>query len=314
MSKRVRITNDSLNSHGCRILTAGIDMRQYKRNPVLLYMHERGNVIGYMKDLRVENGEVTGEPVFDEVTELSRHCSKQWEFGSLKMVSAGFDIVETSDAPEHLVPGQRRPTITRSRLYEVSIVDIGANDDAIVLRKDGELITLGKDGECLLPEIVNNNNQKTEENMELKTFILKLGLPETATEAEIMARIDALKSAETENGQLRKEKETLELARVEAAVDRAIAEKRVAADKKDHFLQLGKKIGTEELETTFAAMTPRVSLSEVIGHGRHATVPKNHTRLSDVPEEEIKKMREEQPEEYARLYKAEYGVECRVEK
>lgn len=312
MSKRVRISNDSLNSYGTRILTAGIDMKQYNRNPVLLYMHERGNVIGYMKDLRVEDGEVTGEPVFDEITELSRCCKKQWEFGSLKMVSAGLDIVETSDAPEHLVAGQRRPTITKSKLYEVSIVDIGANDDAIVLRRNGELITLGKDGECLLPEIDNNNNQKTEEKMELKTIIMELGLPESATETEITARIEALKSAETENVQLRAEKEALELARVEAATDRAIAEKRVTADKKEHFLQLGKKIGAEELEATFAAMTPRVSLSGIIS--QQTTGPKSYNKLSDVPAAELEKMREEQPGEYARLYKAEYGVECNMEK
>lgn len=48
--KRVRITNDSLNSYGTRVLTAGMNVEQYQRNPVLLYMHERGNVIGYVKD------------------------------------------------------------------------------------------------------------------------------------------------------------------------------------------------------------------------------------------------------------------------
>ncbi len=77
MGKRVRITNESLNSYGTRILTSGMDVEQYRRNPVLLYMHERGQVIGYMKDIAVEGGEVTGEPVFDCATELSRRCKKQ---------------------------------------------------------------------------------------------------------------------------------------------------------------------------------------------------------------------------------------------
>lgn len=52
--KRVRISNNSLNSYGSRVLTEGMDVQQYCRNPVLLYMHERGNVIGYVKDLKVE--------------------------------------------------------------------------------------------------------------------------------------------------------------------------------------------------------------------------------------------------------------------
>ena len=149
-TKRVRISNESLNSYGTRVLTAGMNVEQYNRNPVLLYMHERGQVIGLVKDLKVEGEEVTGELVFDEATELSRRCKKQWEFGSLKMVSVGIDILELSESPEHLVQGQSSPTITKSKLFEVSLVDIGANDDAIVLQKDGQRIELGKDGGTVL--------------------------------------------------------------------------------------------------------------------------------------------------------------------
>ncbi len=143
-TKRVRISNESLNSYGTRVLTAGMNVEQYNRNPVLLYMHERGQVIGYVKDLKVEGDEVTGELMFDEATELSQRCKKQWEFGSLKMVSAGIDILELSEDPKHLVQGQTSPTISKSKLFEVSLVDIGANDDAIVLQKDGKRIELGK--------------------------------------------------------------------------------------------------------------------------------------------------------------------------
>ncbi|WP_345741355.1 hypothetical protein [Segatella maculosa] len=87
MGKRVRISNESLNSYGFRVLTAGIDVEQYKRNPVLLYMHERGNVVGYVKDLKVENDEVTGELMFDCASEQSERCQKQFEFGSLRMIT-----------------------------------------------------------------------------------------------------------------------------------------------------------------------------------------------------------------------------------
>ena len=105
MSKRVRISNDSLNSYGTRVLTSGMDVAQYCRNPVLLYQHERGTVIGYVKDLKVEDNEVTGELMFDEASELSKRCKKQYEFGSLRMVSAGIDILEMSEEKELLVQG-----------------------------------------------------------------------------------------------------------------------------------------------------------------------------------------------------------------
>ena len=74
--KRVRISNESVNCYGTRILTPGIDLAQYQRNPVLLYMHERGKVVGMVKDLKVEGQDVTGELVFDEATELSKQLKK----------------------------------------------------------------------------------------------------------------------------------------------------------------------------------------------------------------------------------------------
>ena len=199
MGKRVRISNDSLNSYGSRVLTSGMDVSQYNRNPVLLYMHERGNVVGYVKDLKVENNEVTGELMFDCASELSQRCKKQFEFGSLRMVSAGLEILEMSEDKDLLVVGQTRPTITKSKLFEVSVADVGANDDALVLHKDGKRITLGRDGDCPLPLLNNNNKQKKTEEMENKTIALNLGLPETATEAEISAKIAELNAVKEQN-------------------------------------------------------------------------------------------------------------------
>lgn len=314
MSKRVRISNDSLNSYGTRVLTAGMNVEQYCRNPVLLYMHERGNVIGYVKDVKVENDEVTGELVFDEVTELSKRCKKQFEFGSLKMVSAGLDIIEMSEDAAHLVAGQTSPTITKSKLFEVSVVDIGANDDALVLTHKGKTITLGRDGECPLPEL-SNNHQKSKSEMEQKAIALQLGLPETATDAEIAEKLGELKAAKEENAKLRKEKDALALANITSLVEKAIGEKRITADKKDEFINLGKEIGVEKLTSVFSAMSPQVKLSTVLGqHGTAKTdVPVTYKKLSEIPGDKLLEMREQQQDEYKRLYKAEYGMECEIE-
>src|SRR3712207_9570026 len=57
-----------------------------------------------------------------EIYTLSLHdalpicCKKQFEFGSLRMVSAGLEILETSEDKDLLVAGQTRPTITKSKL------------------------------------------------------------------------------------------------------------------------------------------------------------------------------------------------------
>lgn len=310
MSKRVRLTSDSLNSYGTRVLTAGMNVEQYCRNPVLLYMHDRGNVIGYVKDVKVEGNEITGELMFDEASELSVRCKKQYEFGSLRMVSVGIDILEMSESPEHLIAGQTRPTITKSKLFEVSLVDVGANDDAIVMKKDGATIELGKDGSCQIPLL--NNNIQTNQQMTQKEIALMLGLAETADDATIKAEVATLKASKAEAEQLRKEKETLTLASITQVVETAISEKRINADRKEQFITLGKTTGVDELKNIFAAMSPQQKLSAVISTkgGSPVAVPATYKKLSEVPADQLLELRENNREEYARLYKAEYGMEC----
>lgn len=262
MGNRVRLTNDRLNSYGYRVLTDGVDITQYERNPILLYMHKRGQAIGVIKNIKKENGEITGELAFDEASELSCQCKKQWDFGSLRMVSIGFNIIETSEAPEHLVAGQRYPTVTKSQLHEVSLVDIGANNDAIRLYKDGQLITLGEGGECPLPRL--NHKPNNNPQMDIKTLALQLGLPETADEAAVNARLNELKGSKEESDRMRAENEQLKLAQITTAVDAAIKAKKIPADKKQHFIDMGKKLGIEDLNATLDAISPAHKLSETI--------------------------------------------------
>ena len=153
-AKRVRLTNSGINAYGTRILTEGMNLKQYARNPVLLYMHNRGEVIGLVKDVVVDDEEITAELVFDEASELSRRCKKQFEFGSLRMVSVGIDILELSSDKKHLLQGQTRPTISKSKLVEVSLVDVGANDDAIVLYKGGKQLNCREIGRASCRERV----------------------------------------------------------------------------------------------------------------------------------------------------------------
>lgn len=311
MSKRIRLTNERVNSYGFRLLTSGGDLEQYQRNPVFLYMHERGKVIGYVKDLKVENDEVTGEPVFDEATELSRQCKKQFEVGSLRMVSVGVQPIEVSDAKELLLEGQTRPTVTKWKLVEVSLVDIGANDDAIVMQDNGMVIELGKDGNCLLPLLSNNPINQT--TMDLKKLALQLGLPETADEATVLAKIAELQKEAGASVTLKAENDKLKLAGITTLVDKAITEKKITVENKEHFLNLGKTIGAEELEKTLAAMSPNVKLSGIINHqGGSPAQQGSYTKLSEVPEAELLTMRQSDPATYKRLFKAEYGYECEI--
>ena len=308
MGKRVRISNEILNCYGTWVVTAGMDIAQYQRNPVLLKMHQRGMVIGFVKDIRKDGGDVTGELEFDEASPESIQAKKQFDFGSLRMVSAGIDILELSEDPALLKPGQTRPTVTRSRLVEVSVVDIGGNDDALVLLKDGSRLELGKDGSNPLP-LINNKPSKTNRKMELSEMALELGLPATATEAEVKAKIAEMKAAKQEADTLRTEKEQLTLSAITQAVETGIAEKRIPADKKDHFINLGKTAGIDALKTTIASMAPAAKVTAVLNRGVSVETPGSYKKLSEVPADKLEAMRENDRDTYIALYKAEYGFE-----
>lgn len=307
--KKVRISNSSLNCYGTRVLTSGVDLTQYKRNPVLLYMHRRGLVIGRMENIRVEGDDIVGEPFFDEVTPESQQYKKQWDAGTLKMVSANFDIIALSDDSNDLLPGQYRPTVTKSKLTEVSIVDIGGNDDAIVLTHEGKELKLAAgEQNDFLPLLDNSKNEG--QMKDLKAIALALGLPETAEEKEILAAINLLLGYKTENEQLKKEKDQLQLSTITAAVQTAIDEHRITADKKDHFIQLGQSAGLESLKVTLSAIPVVKKPTDFINLAGGQAATTEYKKLSEVPADKVKELRENDRATYMKLYKAEYGMDC----
>lgn len=316
MGKKVRISDESVNCYGTRILTSGIDLAQYERNPVMLYMHERGKVVGLVKNVKVEKGELLGELEFDMASDLSKQLAKQYEFGSLRMVSANFLVLETSDDEALVVEGQSRQTVTKCQLFEVSCVDIGGNANALVLSdSEGNQLPLsGDEGSLRLLPLLNSNTVNNPINkvtkMEKRQLALSLGLAETATEAEISAKIEEMKLAAAKVAGLEQQNEQMQLARITAAVDNAIKEKRIAATLKGHFIDLGKKVGYDELAITLGAMQPQEKLAEHIHHQPAGTAPMGtYQKFSDIPQSQLLLFRQEHQAEYVQLYKAEFGFE-----
>ena len=275
--------------------------------------------IGRIDNLRTDGDRLIGTPVFDQNDEFAKKIESKWENGFLRMASAGIEIIETSDAPEHLLQGQTRRTITRCRLEEVSIVDMGGNDEALQLYdRSGKVLKLaaGEDNDALpllAPEKKDDpsgtapdgkdNNQTNKSTQSMNKEILQLlGLSETATEQEAVGALRLLKEKADKV-------ETLQLASITAVVDGAIAEKRITADKKEHFVNIGKAAGIDSLRTTLSLMQPVRKPTEVIRQtdAPRDDEPKTYAKLSDVPADQLEKLREERPQDYERLYKAEYG-------
>ena len=327
MAKEMVISTSRLNCYGSRVITAGIDTTQYTKNPVLLWMHRRSFgsgsplPIGRVENLRFDGDALKGTPVFDEADPFAKQIADKWENGFLKMCSAGIEIIETSVDPADLLPGQTRATVLRSKLTEVSIVDIGGNDDALQLTNSGKLLTLSaEEASDALPLLELNkpqanadgtepeaNNNKKQFNMKKETLEL-LGLTEGATEQQVHEAVQLLK------GQADKVK-TMELAAITQCVETAIKEKRVTEAKRDHFVELGKKVGVESLRETLELMQPAAKPTDVIQQQAGANgapsagQQQTFAKLSEVPGDQLEALKKEKPAEYARLYKAEYGVE-----
>lgn len=330
--KEVIISTEAVNSYGTRVLTAGIDMEQYKRNPVLLWMHRRAwdgqsMPIGKIDNLRVEDGKLIGTPVFDQNDDFARKIESKWESGFLRMASAALEPTEVNPDPALALDGQTRATVTRSKLVEVSIVDIGGNDEALQLcGEDGKLLKLaaGEDVPTLpllklsnpepSPEETpgegkeNNNNKKQETKAMNKDQLMLLGLPDGATEEQVTAALQLMKTKADSA-------ETLQLAAVTQCVDQAIVEKKILAAQRDHYIQLGKAAGAQMLADTFKTMPAQQKPTDTLNLS-HQTAPgagtqtKTYAKLSEVPQPELLTLRKEQPAEYMRLYKEEYGVDC----
>ncbi len=253
MARRVVISDENLNSYGFWIKTDGIDVSQFGKNPILLWMHNRAFrgtedevlPIGKVTDLKFENGALSGLPVFDQTDKFAKKIESKWEAGILNMGSPGLQVIEESELAEHLKPGQTRRTVLKSKLRELSIVDLGSNDNALGLAfydTEGKIIELADGNECPVSLLDKQTNNQKQNETEMKKIALTLGKPETATEEELNADVANLLK---ENKEL-KDKETVrELAEktareteAEALVDKAIKEGKINASAKESFKKL----------------------------------------------------------------------------
>jgi HK97 family phage prohead protease len=277
--KRIVISDESINSYGFWVMTDGIDLSAFLKNPVMLWNHNRGGLgvtsdqlpIGIWKDLRIENGVLTGEPVFDENDEFAVKIKQKYESGILNACSIGFAPLEWSDAPEMLKEGQKVATVTRCRLLEISICDIPSNANATVVLydDDNKVINLSDLPNKAIGPKINNNMPKE--------IALTLGLDENASPQACVNAITELKSEiasheatrqnlEEENRQLRLRLKAIDDAEAKAQkqevvnlLDNAVKSGRIDATARPQFEKLF-ELDYEAAKTALAALPERKPL------------------------------------------------------
>ncbi|GGG47090.1 hypothetical protein [Epilithonimonas arachidiradicis] len=191
MEYKFIVNTENVNSYGYRIITEGIETTQYERNPVVLFMHQRPDykptgdeVIGRAR-LAKEGDQLLAYITFDTENDFAAKIEKKVKGDFIRMCSMYADVIEASSDPALAMPGQKYETITKCKLIEISIVDIGGNDDAIRLSSGGST-----------PKI-KLLNQKKIIMSELKTIALALGKPADTSESELLNTVTELKLAKT---------------------------------------------------------------------------------------------------------------------
>ncbi len=276
---RFIISDESVNRYGYRILSRGMSTASFEKNPVVFYNHGTFSLpIGKGKNLQHEvDGTITLDIDFDMEDEQAVAVQKKAERGFLNACSVGIDVLETSTDATLVLTGQTRPTVTRSELLELSICGIPGNRNA--LRLNG---VHTEDIEHILPRI----NHQTELNM--KRVFEQLGLPETATEADILAQLAALETDDIQTT-------NAVLARLDA-IDQKITD-----------LSASKKV-IEETEKT-----PRLTdlMKGLRTEAAVSTKKEEMTwaQLQALPEQEFEQYRAEQKEAYSKLFSTHYGFE-----
>lgn len=228
-TKRIILSDSSLNRYGYRVLTGGILLDAFKKNPVMLYMHLRdegsplwGNykAIGHWEDIQVNGDELSAIPVFDKVDDLSKEVAAKYEAGTFSAASIGIRIIATSANKDLLVPGQTRETVTESELMEASIVDIPANANAVRLydRTSSVLLAAGKDTNCVpaLPK----PTAKMKVNLSWKAILAFLGI--AADKAET-AELSAEDLSKLDGEMLRLKNENDSLVKAKKEIDQQLA-------------------------------------------------------------------------------------------
>lgn len=244
------LCDESVNTYGFRVLMDGAEIEQFKRNPVMFYNHDEWSVpIGRWNNVRIENGILLADPIFDMEDENARKIAGKVERGFLRMASIGFRVVETSDDPAKTLPGQKLPTVTKWKLREASIVGIGANHNALRLFDENdqplseEQITKLFDN----PETGGSLFSKTNKKMRNEIFTL-LDLPVNSTDEQLHDAVKTLvsknKEMSAENKRLKdmidaRERADAEAHNIEAIrlVDLAVKDGRLNAEGKETFLK-----------------------------------------------------------------------------
>lgn len=275
-----------VNSHGFRTDLAGMDMERFKSNPVMLYFHDTLEVIGRWENLRVEDGKLLADAVFDMEDETGKKVAGKVERGFLKGCSMGLCIVELGD-----VDGVT--TATRSELVEASVCSIPSDAGAVRLYDQNHK-------ELTFDEV------KLQFNNQLKPVTMDKNEEKNTVEQQLAAKDQQLATKDQEIAQLKAEIAQNKKDAVNSYLTAAVASGKITETEKADYETLAEK-DFDIVKKLIEAKTPKASACLRDLAVQSATQPEraNWTYIDWMKKdsEGLKRLKAENPAEFERLQK-----------
>lgn len=273
------ISDESVNSHGYRILTNGINTERFEKNPVMLYMHdEQRGVIGRWENIRKKGPQLLADAVFDETSELGKEVKNKVENRFLKATSLGIiisDFLKSDDAEPD--------TVSSCELCEVSIVAVPSNKNAVKLydSKGRTLLSLNdlsaSDLHKRLIELFGLAEDATDEDI-INAVKSKQDTPEQDVQKalslgfidrESLALMTTLRKAdEPAFRKFMADKQKNLSGEIHKVVSDAVRKGKIISFEKGVFENIGRSMGINTLKAVLSAMPEKVSLSAMLNNDK----------------------------------------------
>lgn len=312
--KRTFILSDgnTTNSYGFRVLTAGISLDRFKKNPVCLNEHKKStkDVLGIWEDIEIKGQQLTASPKFDTEDIEGKEVVRKVNNGIIKGCSIGisfsYDDLELIDEV---------PVITKCELLEASICAIPSNASAVVLyNQDGEKLT-DEQVQSLCLSITDKQSKKTEITM--KQLVAHLQLAENATEAEILTAVKGIeakltasetekKKVQNELDALKKAKEDEEKEKLTAELDQAVKDGRLDEAGKEPLMELT----YDAVMKVLNSLPKRQSVSEQIQSPEAQLANFDKMTWEELDKgNHLAKLKADNPEYYKERFRQKFGKE-----
>lgn len=311
--------DETINTHGFRMLTGGVNLEEFRKNPVMLWNHDDWTLpIGRWENIRIEGTQILADANFDLGDDRAAQIARKVEAGYLKACSIGAWASASSTDPSVMLPGQKYATVTEWTAREASICNIGANHNALasVALYDAYGSKINMESSTDIETIITLIDKPITKTEGMNKQLLELlNLADNSNELEVLQAVQKLSQTNQElSDELKGIKEKEAAALKEEAVkltDEAIKAGKLAASAKESTLQLF-ALNHEAAKAMINGLPERQSIAEQITNS-----DKKEDGLLAMSWSEIDKanrlaeLKEKYPEEYREKFKECFGREPR---